>query len=157
MLTDYMNQYYIPQAMRFEKMRKSDFAMAKRLSKWKKHIMRTWDDIELVDIKMSHETPAQGVIRLGKSYTIDITLDLLDLNPEEVGVEFVAVEQVEADHELKIAKVDAFEFYATENGHTVFRGKISPDRTGAFDYGYRVFPKNEELSHRQDFPLIKWL
>ncbi|MDD4032737.1 MAG: alpha-glucan family phosphorylase, partial [Bacteroidales bacterium] len=157
MLTDYTNQYYIPQAMRFEKMRKSDFAMAKRLSKWKKRIMRTWDDIELVDIKLSHETPAQGVVKLGKSYTIDITLDLLDLNPEEIGVEFVAVEQVEADHELKIAKVNAFEFHSTENGHTVFRGKISSDRTGAFDYGYRVFPKNEELPHRQDFPLIKWL
>jgi hypothetical protein len=28
---------------------------------------------------------------------------------------------------------------------------------GVYEYGFRIFPKNADLPHRQDFGLVKWI
>lgn len=31
------------------------------------------------------------------------------------------------------------------------------DETGLFDIGFRVYPYNELIPHRMDFPLVRWI
>ena len=38
-----------------------------------------------------------------------------------------------------------------------FEVTIEPDRAGAYRAAVRMFPKNKELPHRQDFCYVKWL
>ncbi|MCR4570371.1 MAG: alpha-glucan family phosphorylase, partial [Bacteroidales bacterium] len=48
MLTDYMNQYYIPQAERTEAVKADDFREAREMAAWKKHVRRSWDDVQVL-------------------------------------------------------------------------------------------------------------
>jgi hypothetical protein len=34
---------------------------------------------------------------------------------------------------------------------------LLPFKTGAFEFGIRIFPKNPALPNRQDFNLVKWI
>ncbi|NPA44544.1 MAG: hypothetical protein GXO49_03320 [Chlorobi bacterium] len=35
--------------------------------------------------------------------------------------------------------------------------EFCPSEPGSLNYAFRVYPKNENLAHRQDCPIVKWL
>lgn len=46
----------------------------------------------------------------------------------------------------------------SKNGNLyTFEAKIEANTAGSFKTGIRMYPKNKELPHRQDFCYIKWL
>ena len=48
------------------------------------------------------------------------------------------------------------ELYKTEGSKLYFRMKDRISRTGIFKYSFRMFPKSENLVHRQDFCYVRW-
>jgi hypothetical protein len=79
-------------------------------------------------------------------------LDLNEISPNDIGVELVITENGErliATHEFKLdtSSVDK----------AIFRAEIIIKQPGTFNYGIRIFPRNEDLPNRQDFNLVKWL
>jgi len=32
-----------------------------------------------------------------------------------------------------------------------------PEKAGTFFYGIRIYPKHEDLPHKQDFYLLRWI
>jgi phosphorylase/glycogen(starch) synthase len=53
--------------------------------------------------------------------------------------------------------VFGFDLVEYNDGVATFQASILPEVTGLYQVATRVYPKNADLPHRQDFPLVKWL
>lgn len=153
MLTDYCNQYYIPQASRAAEIIADDYAKARKLAAWKEEVRRCWDNIGVV----SYTQPGASY-SLSQSHPLEaeVVLDLAGLKPGDVGVEMLFTTS-DRKGKLHIQNLSEFELAGFENGVATFRASILPERTGLYQVATRIYPKNPDLPHKQDFPLVKWL
>ena len=155
MMDDYMNRFYLPQTERFAKMNRNDYALAKEISAWKKKIMRGWNSVEVLDIKQPDSS--KSVFVIGNPYEVEVLIDPKELSHTDIGVEIVIVEPKNNGDHPKLVATTELKCAKTDNGLALFKGEFTGDRAGAYDFGIRMFPKNKELPHRQDIPLVKWL
>lgn len=153
MLTDYCNQYYIPQAKRFDNLVMDDARIAKEIAAWKQLISNEWNNIHVV----SYTQPdASYVLSQKNMLRSEVVLDLGRIKPEDVGVEMLFT-TTDKKGELHIQEVCCFELVSYENGVARYQASVLPEKTGMYQVGTRVYPKNAQLPHRQDFPIVKWL
>ena len=153
MLTDYENQYYYPMTERVTKLKDNKFATAIELSNWKRKVTQEWDNIKVADFKVPNRN--EQLISIGKTYKGEITLELGDLRPEDVGVELVVAQQ--KDDKFKVLSTTEFTVAAQEGNKATYQLEIASEYPGALHLAIRIFPKNNLLPHRQDFALVKWL
>jgi phosphorylase/glycogen(starch) synthase len=156
MLNDYMNRYYLPLYKRKCKIVKDDYAMAKDLSSWKKKVFRSWESIEVLSVKTPDILREQ--IMVGSEYHCEVALDLNELDPADIGVEFLIVEMIsDKGNRAKLYSQQEFNLASVSGRTAIYEMTMLPLKTGAFEFGIRMFPKNPDLPHRQDFSLVKWL
>ena len=86
----------------------------------------------------------------------EVVLDLGGLKTSEIGVEMLFT-TTDAKGRQHIQEVTQFEFVSRKGSVAKFRATVLPERTGMYQVGMRIYPKNPLLPHRQDFPLVKWL
>ena len=155
MFDDYWNRYYMPLYTRKMEIVKNDFEMAKELSSWKKKVFRSWESIEVLSAK----TPdvLREVIVVGQEYKCEVAVDLNELSPEDIGVEFLVVEIQQGTGQTKLYSHKEFQLAGVSGRTAIYEVTLMPFKTGAFDFGIRMFPKNPALPHRQDFNLVKWI
>jgi phosphorylase/glycogen(starch) synthase len=156
MLNDYMNRYYLPLYERKCQIVEDDYAMAKDLSSWKKKVFRSWESIEVLSVKTPDILREQ--IMVGSEYKCEVALDLNELDPADIGVEFLIVEMLsEKSNRPKLYSRQEFNLSSVNGRTAIYEMTMLPLKTGAFEFGIRMFPKNPNLPHRQDFGLVKWL
>ena len=153
MLTDYIDQYYAPQAVRAKSLRADDFKLAREIAAWKKRISRQWQNLEVV----SYTQPeASYTLSGGALMQSEVVLNLGDILPEEIGVEMLFVTS-DRKGRLHIQEKCEFSLVEFADGVAKFQASILPERTGMYQVATRVYPKNALLPHRQDFARVKWL
>jgi phosphorylase/glycogen(starch) synthase len=153
MLTDYCNQYYVPQAGRATSVKADDFKLAREIAAWKAHVRREWNNVQLV----SRSTPQTAYdITQANQYHVELVLSLGDLSPEDIGVEVVFA-QVDKRGQRHIAHVQEFKVEEFKDGQAKYTVDVLPEKTGAYEVCSRVFAKNPLMPHRQDFECVKWL
>lgn len=154
MLDDYTNQYYIPQIERMHKMEANNFALAKEIAAWKQTMKESWDEIEVVNVEFPDST--NRPLALGEPFTAKVRLRLHGLNPEDVGIEVLF--GFKEDDKIKgIESTENFEIESVHENYTTYKCEIQASEAGVFNFAFRVFPKNANLPHRLDFPLVKWI
>ena len=153
MLTDYINQYYVPQSARTGELVADSFSLARKIAAWKKHVRREWENVQLVS---RAEGQAAYDLTLSKQFHTEVVLQLGDLKPEDVGVEAIFA-QTDVHGKLHIVDVKEFEVVEFNDGVAKYEVNVLPEKTGAYQVGARVFAKNALLPHRQDFECVKWL
>ncbi len=153
MLSDYMSQYYAPQSVRSAEIAGNDFAMAREIAAWKKHVRREWENVQLIS---RTEGQTSYDLTLANQFHTEITLQLGDLSPEDVGIEVVFA-QTDIKGKLHIVEVKEFDVVEFADGVAKYSVTMLPEKTGAYQVGARVFAKNALLPHRQDFECVKWL
>jgi hypothetical protein len=154
MIRDYQERYYNPQFLRAQNMIKDNFSLAKEMAAWKFWVSSIWSDIEIKSVEI-----ADGItnkMKIGQEYPVQVTLDLKGLSGNEVGLELVITEN-EGSQQPRI--IETVELQAENNEGTVYsyKHKLHPNHPGSFNYSFRLFPKNENLPHRQDFRFIRWI
>ncbi len=154
MIRDYQDRYYNPQFERATKLINDDFKLAKELAEWKYKVSTKWNDIEVKNIEILDGITNKMV--MGQEYPVQITLDLKGLSCKEIGVELILTENG-TDKPARIANVIEFIPGDCDNSVCCYSNKIEPNRPGAFNYSFRLFAKNENLAHRQDFKYIRWI
>ena len=154
MIKDYQDRYYNPQFERAKKVIAEDYKLAKELAQWKAYISSKWAGVEVKKIEMVEGFTTRFV--MGNEYPIKVTIDLNGLSTTEVGVELVITENGEEEGP-EIYDAWEFEPQGCEGNICTYAYVIKPDHPGSFNYSFRLFPKNENLPHRQDFKLIKWI
>jgi phosphorylase/glycogen(starch) synthase len=154
MLTDYIEQYYVPQAQRNDLMIADDYAEAREIAAWKKKLRREWKNVEVVSVNMPDSNSDNFAI--GNAYESEIVLNIGDLNAEEVGVELLFAT---FDKKGKLHIQEKYDFTPVESADGVakYTASINPDRSGLYQVAGRIYAKNAKLPHRQDFELVRWL
>ena len=153
MLTDYMNQYYAPQAKRATLVKADDFKVAREIAAWKKHVRRSWNDVQVIS---RAEPQASYDISEKNPLHSEIVLNLGDLKPENVGVELVFA-QTDIHGQLHIDQVNELQVVDAQDGTARYAVDVMPGTTGAYQVGLRIFAKHPLLPHRQDFECVKWI
>ena len=84
-----------------------------------------------------------------------MVIDEKGLN-DAVGVELVTLTTDNNGNDV-IYSVEPFAMVKKEGNLFTFNIDYSVNNAGSFKVCYRIFPKHEELPHRQDFAFVKWL
>ena len=152
-LDDYYSRFYNKEAARFKMLSADNNKKAKEIAAWKEEVASKWDQIQVVSTEKC-EALVQGQIECGKDYTIRIVVDEKGLK-DAVGIELVTLQtdkdgkdHVYSVEPLNVVKVEG-DLYTFEVCHTI-------NNAGSFKVSYRMFPKNDDLPHRQDFCYVKW-
>jgi starch phosphorylase len=150
MISDYINKYYSKQYERSKKLLADDFMKIKEIAQWKKQIVNKWKKIEVLDVKLLEKEVE--TIEAGNIYRGEVVLKLNGISEENVGVELVISENF---HNL-VSRMD-FKLLSSDKNTATYELEASIDRPGTFQYGVRLYPKNELLPHRLDFSLLRWI
>jgi phosphorylase/glycogen(starch) synthase len=154
MMEDYINKYYLPLAQRSSKIVAGEYAMAKEIAEWKKKMRREWPMVEVVS--SSNVDNLSGALLLNNEYNAELVLSVGEIDPQDLGIELVLAEP---NRKGKLCIKEIFEYKVAESkdGVATYKCKIVPDKTGAYHAALRMYAKNKQLPHRQDFELVKWL
>jgi glucan phosphorylase len=154
MFDDYSERYYKILGKRSSDMRANNYHLAREITRWKKKVISLWDHLEVIDVKYSKDLSKP--LRMGEEYTAEVVLDLRGLTSSDIGVELVVVSLQGSGKEQFVFRKE-FSLIEPTNGYTRYRIGTIPTQPGLFNYGIRVYPKNDLLPNRQDFCFLKWL
>ena len=154
MLEDYYTKYYDGLFARRNQLYGVDFAPATQLAEWKKKVKQAWDQIVIESLKIpdTSRTP----LEFGKKFIAEIQLNIPGLEANDLGAEVLMGNK--ADEEVKTIKLkQELKVISSEPGKVTFGIEMMIHTTGIYDFTFRLFPKNELLKYRMDFPLVKWI
>lgn len=152
-LDDYFTKFYSKLAKRSAILSANDNAKAKEIAAWKEEVVAKWDSIEVLSVEKA-EGLEVGDVESGKEYTITVTVDEKGLN-DAIGLELVTT-YVSADGHQHVYSAEPFSVIKKEGNLYTFQVKHSLSNAGSFKVAYRMFPKNSDLPHRQDFCYVRW-
>ena len=152
-LDDYYDRFYNKLAKRFHVLNADNYKKAKEIAAWKEEVAEKWDSIEVVSFEKSEEL-LQASIQSGKDYTITYVIDEKGLN-DAIGIELVTI-FTDADGKEHVYSVEPFEVVKKEGTLYTFQATHSLSNAGSFKMAYRMYPKNPDLPHRQDFCYVRW-
>lgn len=154
MIDDYISKFYTKLSTRSALLKENNYSKAKEIAAWKNKIVDGWDGIEVLNV----EVPDKLVFdpHVNEVYNIKVALDVKDLEYKGIGVELVVTR---LDHQLKdtLYLVKELELVKIERTVLKFNLDYQMDLAGSFKYAFRMFPKNEDLPHRQDFCYVRWI
>ncbi len=149
-LDDYYTKFYNKLGSRFAALSANDNAKAKEIAAWKETVAERWDSIEVV----SATNIADLEITSGNDLKFTVVVDEKGLD-DAVGIEVVSIE-TDSEGKDHINCVDALELVKKDNNIHTFEGIHSVNHAGTFKVAYRMYPKNADLPHRQDFCYVRW-
>ena len=150
-LDDYYSKFYCKEADRFKKLSADNNKLAKDIAQWKEAVAERWDAINVVS--SSWNIPATGAMT-GVEYKVKFVVNEQGLD-DAIGLEIVSV-HTDANGEERIFSVKPLEVVGKEGNNYTFEGNIEVSNAGNFKTAVRMFPKNANLPHRQDFCYVKW-
>ena len=152
-LDDYYSKFYNKMATRGKLLFANDYAKAKELAAWKEEVADKWDEITVLSSEKSDEVRS-GQTECGDKYVIRYVIDEKGLD-DAIGLELVTI-YVDKGGKQHIYHVEPFHLIKKEGTIYTFEVEHSIMDAGAYKIAYRMFPKNPDLPHRQDFCYVRW-
>lgn len=153
-LDDYYTKFYTKMAKRFHALSANNCAKAKEIAAWKEAVAEKWDSIEVKSIKVNGDPKGVLSLESGKEYDVEVIIDEKGLE-NSIGIELVTVFKDKEGKE-QIYSTQEFELVNKENSLYTFSTKYSVSNAGSFKVAFRMYPKNVDLPHRQDFCYVRW-
>lgn len=154
MIDDYLNKFYFKLAKRSAMLKENNFAKAKEIAAWKENMSSKWHEIEITEVnipeKLIHDP------HVGEDYPLEVVIDTKELNDKGIGIELVVVKKDKNNKDL-LHDVEELNLVRTEGSKMYFSMDYQMNLAGSFKYAFRMFPKNEDLPHRQDFCYVRWI
>jgi phosphorylase/glycogen(starch) synthase len=154
MLTDYVNQYYVPQSARVTALAADNYETAKKIASWKRNMCVDWPGIEVISVSRPDSIINQ--VSTDGNFEAEVVLGLRNIKPEDIGVEML-VASVNEKGQYHIEEKCELAVVSSEADKTVYRATLVPAMAGFYQMAVRMYAKNDLLPHRQDFELVKWL
>lgn len=152
-LDDYYDKFYNKEAARFKKLSANNNQLAKDIALWKETVAERWDSIKVVSKNTElFDNGGETGVKFHLSYVIDEQgLD------DAIGLELVTMKPETDPSDYQIHRVFEFKQVGHEGNNYTFELEVEPDIAGTYRSCVRMFPKNANLPHRQDFCYVKWL
>lgn len=151
MIDDYIARFYDKEASRSNRLSAGNFKVAREIVAWKEKVAAHWDGVKVFDVKQQGETSNSTT---GDSYRVEVIVDTngigRDLCVEEV------IYQIENGEEHLVER-KPFKVVKEEGNVLTYELKTKIKDPGVFRYGFRMYPWNSELPHRQDFAFTRWI
>ena len=151
MIDDYINRFYNKEASRSKRLAANDFKVARQIVAWKERVASLWDGIKVFDVKQ-HGEKATGTT--GDSYSIEIIVDTNGIG-RDLAIEEVIYQLENGEEHLVERK--PFKVVKEEGNVLTYELRTKIKDPGVFRYGFRMYPTNSELPHRQDFAFTRWV
>jgi starch phosphorylase len=151
-LDDYYSKFYEKEAKRFKEISKNDNRLAKEIAQWKETVAERWDAINVVSAEW--DFPVNGA-EAGQKYKLKYVINEQGLD-DAIGLEKVNV-LVDKNGEEKVFSVEPLKMTGHEGNNYTFEAELAPRQFGQYKSAVRMYPKNKNLPHRQDFCYVKWL
>jgi starch phosphorylase len=152
-LDDYYEKFYNKQAKRFKELSENGNQLAKEIAQWKEAVAERWDAISVVSAEST--APASGLHLTNETYTLRYVIDEQGLD-DAVALEKVNV-STDENGEEHVFSIEPLKMIGREGNNYIFEAKHAPKQAGQFKSAVRMYPKNKNLPHRQDFCYVKWL
>ena len=151
MIDDYISRFYDKEAARANSLQANDVVLASEIVAWKERVAAAWDGIKVLDLHQEGDLSSPVT---GNSMAVDLKLDTNGLG-KDIAVELVVYrvqdgqDRFEGTHNFKVV---------SQHGNIVdYKLDYKMRDAGVFRYGYRIYPYNPALPHRQDFAFTKWI
>lgn len=151
MIDDYIDRFYNKEASRSKRLAANDFKVARQIVAWKERVASLWDGIKVFDVKQ-HGENATGTT--GDSYSIEIIVDTNGIG-RDLAIEEVIYQLENGEEHLVERK--PFKVVKEEGNVLTYELRTKIKDPGVFRYGFRMYPTNSELPHRQDFAFTRWV
>ncbi len=154
MLDDYINKFYTKLASRGTSLKTDNFAKAKEIAAWKQKLASIWDKIEVTNLDIPEAMMNLPVV--GENYNLSVEIDMKDATEKGIGLELVVTYQDEKD-KTRILETQEFKVVKTAGSKISFSLDYQLNKGGEYRFALRMFPKNADLPHRQDFAFVRWI
>jgi len=154
MIDDYIEKFYTKLAKRSAILKDNNYAKAKDIVAWKEKISQAWNDIQVVSVDIPEKLLHNP--QVGEDYNLNVVIDVNGLNEKGIGIELVVTKYGKNNKEL-LSDVEELKLVKTEGSKLFFNIDYQMNNAGTFKYSFRMFPKNEDLPHRQDFCFVRWI
>ena len=151
-LDDYYEKFYNKEAKRFKEIAKDDYRLAKEIAQWKETVAERWDAINVVSAEW--DFPSTGA-EAGQKYSLKYVINEQGLD-DAVGLEKVNI-FINKDGEERVFNVEPLKMTGHDGNNYTFEATLTPQQFGQYKSAVRMYPKNKNLPHRQDFCYVKWL
>ena len=151
-LDDYYEKFYNKEAKRFKEIAKDNYKLAKDIAQWKEVVAERWDAISMVSC--SWDFPATGA-ETGQKYHLQYVINEQGLE-DAVGLEKVDI-YTDKNGEERIFHVEPLKLTGRDGNNYTFEAELAPQQSGNYRSAVRMYPKNKNLPHRQDFCYVRWL
>ena len=152
-LDDYFDKFYNKQGIRSHKLQADNYALAKSIALWKETVAERWDGIHVVSKDTSF---LENGGETGVTYNLKYVIDEQGLD-DAVGLELVTLKSELDTDDHKVFSVRPFKVTGHNGNNYTFEASVELDEAGSFRSCVRMYPKNKNLPHRQDFCYVKWL
>ncbi|MCM1348114.1 MAG: alpha-glucan family phosphorylase [Firmicutes bacterium] len=150
MIDDYISRFYDPEARRFKALAANDYALAKEIVDWKEKVVEAWDGIKVISLDLNG--PKNNAT--GEEFSVKAVIDTNGLG-NSLGLEYVSY-RVE-DGVEKLHQVLPFKVTKEDGSVLTYELKEKLKDAGVYRYGFRLYPKNANLPHREDFAYVRWI
>ncbi len=154
MLTDYEERFYNKLAERKHRLLEGGYRLAREIAAWKRKVSAAWDQVRVVDVKRI--MMGEKAVCVGEKYHFEVTVDIANLRPEDIGVEMVVARQIVGGEGINVSQTIELARTHSESSLVTYVLDFTPEEAGTFDTALRIFPTNPNLPHRMDFALVKW-
>lgn len=151
MLDDYIDRFYNKEGERTRALKANNYAKAKEIAAWKQEVAAKWNEIEITSVQIPDGMLYNPVV--GETYNVEVVIDNKGLG-NCLGVELI--EAAVENGETRPYKAFELSIVKNEGTKTTYQLKYTLKDSGVFRYSFRMYPKNVDLPHRQDFAYVRW-
>ena len=156
MVKDYVHQMYEPTAAQADALAADHYARARALAAWKERVAADWSSVKVLEVE-SDDTP--GMVDLGCSRSVTVSVELGSLTPDDVAVELLHG-PVAAGDELAETKVVRLSLAGSGSsagaGPYRYKGSFICDRSGRHGYTVRIVPAHPDLVASVELGCVAW-
>ena len=131
---------------------KNDNRLAKEIALWKETVAERWDAISVISAEW--DFPDTGGMT-GHKYHLKYVINEQGLN-DAIGLELVSV-FTDKNGEERVFHVEPLKMTGHDGNNFTFEAVLAPKQFGEYRSAIRMYPKNKNLPHRQDFCYTRWL
>ena len=151
MLQDYINYFYLPSALNWERIEANHFEEIRAFAGWVKHLRENWGQMKVLEKRVD----SKRIISVGETLKIEVGLHLGPISPQDIAVD-VYYGPIDSKADFLDRDTITLRDFCQEGQQVVFRGEIPCQGVGRHGLRVRVLPHHSLLGNPYSLGLILW-
>ena len=154
MLTDYVDQLYIPLCNLYNNYY-TDLEKVGKFNEWKESLKHTWDQIEIIQEKSNLDNIT---LDAGNNIEVKCKVKLPNVKKENIQpqVYYGRIDENGVVDDITIIPME-LDNEDEENKTYTYKAKVNLVNGGNYGYTFRVMPKHEMILDAENLNLVKWI